>query len=525
MKNPHSAGPLLAALIMMAGSAASAEEAPQAPAAGITVRQLAGARIVEAVLPGSAVDVVVAPAVGLAVLVAAEDDADGPLSLYRFDPAGEGSLVELARDLPPELDAIACLDLDGDGRREILAGAPGKLLSLGALDDPATGRRPRMLLEAAGLDLGRLRRRGLIAPDRPPGARPSQPEARVPGALVPVPALGSLDLYRWNGKSAMELATSVELPVRARRLRTGLELSTPTVHILKRQDDLPLFAAGPEPQGKRRLLTTLVDPGRHAEAAEGVSTEGEIWARLPANERVAQSWYLDIDTLPMLAVAVLSADKLGIFEKKKLRIFPLRSDRTRAGSPPALALETATRNWYDLGVHVADLDLDGRDDLIVIQPDGLDAKKLAVEAYRGKGTGGFFLTPRRSVIVAQHARWTFGSDLDGDRVPDLAAVAGGRLLVFRGLATHKRLVIEKKPHWSFDAADLGEIPDLEVVVHLGGDGESDEERESDEDSDSDSDGPALGRPLIADLDGDGRGEIVLRGEIGGRALIRVIELR
>ncbi len=484
---------LLLVLTVAAGAALAGEE-PQPPEAGVTARQAGDARIVEAVLPGSAVDVVLVPGAGLAILVAAAGDDAGPRSLYRFDPAGDGALVELASDLPAELDAVACLDLDGDGRGEIIAGAPGRILSLGTLGDPATGRRPHQLLEAPGLDLGRLRRHGLIAPDP---------------ALVPVPALGRLELYRLAAEGALELAAAVELPVRARRLRSGLELSNPPVHLLG-----PLFAAGPELQGKRRLLTTLIDPSDPQAGGK------EIWARLSANERIAQSWYLSIDGLPMLAVAALSADKLGIFEKKKLRVLPLRADRTRAGAPPALEIDTVTRNWYRLGVHVADLDLDGRDDLVVVQPDGLGAKKLAVEAYRGQGTGGFFLTPRRSVVVAPGARWAYGTDLDGDRIADLVAVTEGRLLAFRGLPAGKKQVIEKKPHWSFETADLGQMPDLEIVVHVGGDGED----AGDSDSDSD-DAPALGRPRVADLDGDGRGEIVLRGEIGGRALLRVIELR
>ncbi len=508
----------LALLVLIAaGSASSAEEPPPAPEPGVATRQLAGARIVEAVLPGRAVGEPVISAGGLAILTAAGDGGDGPRSLHRFDPAGEGTLVELARDLPPDLDALAGLDLDGDGRVEILAGAPGRIYSLGSLADPETGRRPLLLLEARDIDLGRLRRRGLIAPDRALAARPgdrTDGPGGSDGALLPVPSLGRLDLYRWTA-GALRPAGTVELPVRARRRRTGLELSTPPVHLVARPGGPPLVAAGPEAQGKRRLLTTLIDPA-DSEAA------GEIWARLSANERIAQSWYLSLDGSAMLAVAALSADKLGIFEKKKLRLFPLRGDRTRAGAPPALQVDTATRNWYSLGVEVADLDLDGRDDLIVLQPDGLGAKKLAVEAYRGKGNGGFFLTPRRSVVVAPFARWAYGQDLDGDGIPDLAAVADGRLLVFRGLPAGKKALLVKKPAWSFAATDLGELPDPEIVVEVGGDGDETEETDSDTDEDEDR---GLGRPRVADLDGDGLGEIVLRGEVGGRALLRVVKLR
>lgn len=240
------------------------------------------------------------------------------------------------------------------------------------------------------------------------------------------------------------------------------------------------------------------------------------WCHFTANEKVARSWYLSIDGRPMLAVAALAADKLGIFEKQKLRVFPLRADRTRAGSPPALEIHTVTRHWYELGVHVADVDLDGRDDLVVVQPDGLGAKKLAVEVYRGQGNGGFYVTPRRSVIVAPAARWTFGADLDGDRAPDLVTLAGDRLEIYRGLAEHKRKALDKTAYRSFEVADLGADSDLELVVHVGDGGDSD---------DRDWSQAGATPPRVVDVDGDGRGEILLAGERGGRTLLWVIQLR
>ncbi len=499
---------MLAFFTLMIGPVARAGDEAPPPATGVTVKQVAGARIVEALLPGPALDSAVGNG-GVAVLIAGEDDK--ARALYRFDPSGDGSLVEIARDLPPELDAVDLLD----GR--LIAGEPGRLYSLGRLDDPATGREPRLLLEAPDLDLEVMSRRGWLTADR---------------AFVLRPRLGRIDAYSWHGHDAPE-PIEIELPVRARRVRTGLVLSSPPVHLLERDGEPPLLAIGPEAQGKRRLLTTLVDPdnpgnpsdhGDSVDAEPGGGGDGEAWTQFSANERVAQSWYLDVDGRPMLAVAALSADKLGIFEKKKLRVFPLRTDRTRAGSPPALAIDTATRNWYDLGVQVADLDGDGRDDLVVIQPDGLGAKKLVVEAYRGKGNGGFFLTPRRSVVVAPDAAWTYGSDFDGDGLADLVAACGGRVLVFRG-SSKKKLVIDKTPYRSFEATDLGDVPDPTVEIHVGDDEGGSDESGSDEDSDSDSDAPSLGRPWAIDLDGDGRSEILLVGNAGGRAVLRVISLR
>ena len=432
--------PLLLCLLLglTAASARADEEPPPPPEAGVQVQRIAGARIVGAVLPGRAVGQPAATGDGVVVLVATGEDAR---ALLRFDPAGDGSLVELAGGLAPDFDAAG----------------------------------------------------GLIAGDR---------------LFVPRPRLGRLEAYRWDGTGALAPAgdsSAIDLPVRARRVATGLVLSVPPLHLLERSGQPPRVAVGPEAQGRRRLLTTLIDPADPEAAAEA-------WTRFSANEKAIRSWYLSLDGRPTLVVAALAADKLGIFEKQKLRVFPLRADRTRSGSPPALEIQTVTRHWYPLGVDVADADLDGRDDLVVVQPDGLGAKKLALEVYRGQGNGGFYLAPRRSVIVAPEARWAYGEDLDGDLVPDLVTVAGDRLQIYRGLAGHKRKALDKTPYRTLEVSDLGTDSDLEIVIRIGGDGHDDDEPTGPDD------------PRLVDFDGDGRGEILLIGERDGRTLLWVIEL-
>jgi len=212
----------------------------------------------------------------------------------------------------------------------------------------------------------------------------------------------------------------------------------------------------------------------------------------------------------------LNADKIGIFEKKKLRVFPLRTDRTRVGTPPSLEIQTVTRNWYDIGIALADCDLDGLEDLVVLQPDGLGAKKLAVELYRGKGNGGFFATPKRSVIVARNARWAFGSDLGGDRAPDLVAIDSDQnLSVYSSLPGSKKKVLGKDPTWSL-SLDSGGDGSVSVHISIGDDDDAESDRHND-----------LGRshqPVVVDLHDDGNPEILLRTDNGVQSILRIVEL-
>ncbi len=487
--------PAWAFALLFAASAAAEEP---------TVSALPGGRLVTAVLPGRAVDLAVVP-VGdgrklVAALLAPAEDADGPRSVVVLDTAA-ASLVEIAGGLSPETDALAHLDLGGDGRHELLIGEPGKIASLGP---PGGGpRAPRPLLETPSLDLRRLDRRGAIVPEL---------------GLLPQPSVGLLELYRQDADGAMSLAAEVELPIRARREHRALVLSTPPMSALPRDGASPLLVFGPETHGAQRLLTTLVDPDAPADP-DGDSDESEpleAWARLPAPEEVEQSWFVLVDGRPTLVVTTTSSEKIGIFEKLKVRVFPLRTGRTRAGTPSVLSTLTVTRHWYSAGVEIVDLDGDGRDDLAVLQPDGLGAKKLAVEVFRGKGTGGFFSSGRKSVIEAPGADWHYGGDVDGDGAPDLVVAGDEQLRIFPGLAGHKKLVFAKKPRWSVDMARLGsggedDEEEVYVVVEI-----------DDEDSDDfHVEVRSFGWLTVEDFDGDGRGEILLRAG-GKRTVLKVV---
>ena len=178
------------------------------------------------------------------------------------------------------------------------------------------------------------------------------------------------------------------------------------------------------------------------------------------------------------------ADKVGILEKKKLRVFALGGDRTRTGRPPRFELLTSSRLWQRLGLHVLDVDADGRDDLVLLQPEGLNGKKLIVDLYRGGGGGRFAGDGFRSVLpeIDEATPTSYGGDWTGDGVPDLVAVTGSRLLVHAGLAQPRRKAVVEKEGRPLADLGAGSVRRLEQVggwlVGYGAVGEGEERRQS-----------------------------------------------
>src|SRR4029077_1692238 len=111
----------------------------------------------------------------------------------------------------------------------------------------------------------------------------------------------------------------------------------------------PLQVVGPEENGKLRLRTLLLDSG---------GSPAEPWPRLPGPENVDSFRYAALDGRPVLLVFTSDAEKLGIFAKQRLRLFPLSADRSRSGQPPALAFETETHRWFPVDTVLRDLDRD-----------------------------------------------------------------------------------------------------------------------------------------------------------------------
>lgn len=461
-------------LLLLAGAKKPAAPPPPPPV-GVTVARSGAAEVVRAVLPGrlsgvelprradGKLDVV------LLLRTAADDkdevepwnpsveapDEEGTRSLHRLDVAGNA-----LRPLLPEVPAgtLGVLDLDGDGAEEVLLARKGELRLLGSAD--------RSLLDLSDTEL------------RIPSRWRDQELAGVLAGGV-----GTVRLYRPNGGS---LAPAVErdLPSRATRERWGIRLTSPRVRAVRGDGDL--LAAGPEANGKQRLRSLLI-------GAKTEETTTEAWSLLPGPEEVDTSWYVKINGRPSLIVTTNSADKIGIFESKKLRVFPLAADRTRAGRHPLLATQTTSHRWFPVAPIVTDLDRDGRDDLVVLQLDGMGGGEIIAETFFGRSDGRFETPGRRQKWDLQTRDWSYGRDLTGDDIADLAVVEPRRLVVFAGTKEPRKALLERKPL---------EVP-LDLAEEAG-----------------------IRGLRIADLDGDGRNEAILTGSAGtGRDVLMVARFR
>ena len=541
---------LLAVLLALApDAAASAPGSEAAPAGGfpaVTVHEHDRAVTVEAELPGRLLDLVPACGgggrcrglwllVGLADEAAAGDSGDAgnsaeerggtataegpaagaPPRLLLLDPAraaaGDpaGALSEAPVGLPPEADAIALADLGGDGEPELLAGAPGRVWSLG---DPAAPRPPLLILADPEVDLAAAR--SLLDLDLP---------------RLPSPAVGRLRWFAPADGGGLAPAGSAPLPVRTSRRAHGLELSSPRPALLEAGGGgSRLWAVGPEPHGDRRLRSLLIDPLSADGAVE------ESWSMLPGPERVETARFLTLDGRPALAVFTHAADRLGVFDQARLRLFRLGADRTRAGSVPVLAVDTTSHRWQRAAVTIADLDADGRDDVSVAQVKGLGGGAILIETYRGLGGGRFDRRPKKVRLDLPGASWRWSddpeSDLDGDRLPDLVVLSEGRLLLYSSASRRPGAALAEIPRWEI----TWPRPESDDGAELPGKADEEEEQEEEaEDEEAEHPGradprfPALGGfPATLDLDGDHRPEILFRAPLPeGRERLRVVLLR
>lgn len=486
---------LCLALLTLSASLAAApkkkeakpEGPPPPPAIGVTVATAGGARRADAFLPGRLVAAALPRGTDgrrrVVVLTTPDDPKsagapEGPRSLYLIDPETSGAPRRLLEGISDEAYTLAVADLDGDGAEEILLGAPGKVSSLGTAEAPTA---PRTLLEAPGLEL----RGG-------PGEAP----------VFQAPAVGRLRTWTLDGGRFVP-GEEQALPMRAERGRRTLTLRSQPVTAVTSPGGAPLRFVGPEANGKLRLRTLMLRPD---------GSRAEAWSQLPSPEEVAGFWYLHLDGKPVLIVSTTDAEKIGIFANQRLRLFPLSSDRSRSGQRPSLALETASHRWFPIEPVIADLDKDGKEDLVLLQPEGLAGGDLMIDTFFGQGNGRFE-KPRRTKLGNLEARaWRFGRDLTGDGRPDLVTLSKTGLNLYAGTADPRRDLIDRKPR----QIELeGAREQITVSVGAGSEGVATETTRPD----------TLGSPRVEDLDGDGRPEILLFSpNSNGRGRVIVVRL-
>lgn len=507
---------LLTLLVIGPASLRAADAEPPAPI-GTQIADLPGVKVVERVIEGGLVASAVLPGSlgrGLAVLlvrgeVADDDEKDGTTIVIGSD----GTEVEDAEDdsedekaderlrelwavfadpeLPPRLLAgdvpakVNDVELHRDGSagsEELWLGGDGVIYRLDAEAATATA-----ILAAPGLDLGALEQTGLLNI----------------GGGVAIPELGRLRLL----DAQLHETALVPLPVTAQRRASGLILSSPHV-VRPRAHGMPFFV-GPEAQGATRLLVRVLDPaapeGESAEQDESEPTEA--WIRLPGPEDVERSKYIVLDGIPRLAITTTNAEKLGIFEELAFRLYGLRPDRTRGGAGPLLKAQTETKNWFTVGVEVADLNLDGKDDLALLQPEGLGGGDLIVDVFLGFGEGRPGIGGKRHSKIDGGGEFHWGDDFTGDGVPDLFLASSERVGLWAGEKDHRTRAVEKKATWGWKPAELS------AAMHRV-DGEN---------------GPTpsgyysrLGRLRAHDLDGDGDMDLSLVKGQHGRVVVRFV---
>jgi len=336
-----------------------------------------------------------------------------------------------------------------------------------------------------------------------------------PGGPLALVRPGELTLVAASGGSPAVVGRFT-LPKRAKRTRWGVRITSPEVHRVA--DDRttdpttgaapPCWAVGPETFGKRRLRTLLYCLGPDGDPQEPI----EAWSLLPDDETVTETVYTRSEGRPMLVV--LTREKLGLFVKQNLRAFPLEASRTRIGTEPVLARDTACPLWRGSRLGFADVDGDGRDDLYLVCKKGLIDQELRLEVYRGTGGGRFDARVHDVELDGEYGSWLFGRDWTGDGLPDLLAVREGAIELHPGTGKGRRPIERRALETTALEAPKEVDRTITVQASVGSDGGS-------------ADGDLtfrLGGPRIlaaADLDGDGHPELLVyrSGKPGGMLVI------
>ena len=351
----------------------------------------------------------------LLLLVRPAGEPDGARRLLRLAIAPEPRAEPLLDGLGGWIKTLAVIDL-GRGA-ELVAGGLGRAVALGPLAAPVG--EGRVLVEHPGFDLRSLA----------PGPLRAGVDTRFAAAEA-----GHLRVWQPDG-GALRLAADRPLPVAVERTAAGLVLASPRVTAVGNAG-ARRWLIGPSPAGGGRLRTLLAPDG------EGAAVE--TWSALPGAEQAEASWPIVLDGVPALAVRAQGSGKIDLLERQRLRVLPLGTDRTRAGAPPTFAVELDAKRWQETAVLVADLDGDGRDDLVAAYPEGLTGGDLVVETWRGLGGGRFEARARRTDLDETPAAWRLVAAATAEGGAALL-LAGSDRLELRALAPAGRGALEPAP--------------------------------------------------------------------------------
>ena len=260
--------------------------------------------------------------------------------------------------------------------------------------------------------------------------------------LVGPGAVRQVKLAGRGARRSVLSATEFPIDFSIRRNGSGLTLESPPV---RRIDEVSgRVAVGPQIYGDLRIESLVFEPsagsaqwlqglsGSSESAAEAGSLANGVlrsWSRLPAAEEILQSHYLSMGGTLVLAVVTKEADKVGILERKKLRLFRLAADRTRAGKLPFFEVLTSSRLWQRLDIQFLDVTQDGIDDLVLVQPDGLNGEPTLVDVYRATAPLTFSSKKARTILETGTAWWSLENDWNGDGDEDVV-VLDGQVLQF-----------------------------------------------------------------------------------------------
>ncbi len=356
--------------------------------------------------------------------------------------------------------------------------------------DPADGETPVVVIsdQRGGIVLASTGEILLADPDFE-GAR--VPETFVKPGRFCLATLGELQCFSIDAELSVVSIGVAELPIVAHRSADGLSLRSAQIDPVRGVDNE--FATWPEARGPSRQVVhhIIIDPkGNHRVV--------ECWLRLPGPEMVHDVWYVSIEGEAYAILTTTPSDKLEVFGEKLLRIFPLRSDRTRWGVDPIFAIKTEMNLWQSGPFELVDVSGDGLEDLVFAYWKGLRKARLALDVYLGIGGRRWQDKARSSGLAFDEAeRWFLNlkHDIDGDGTGDLVVLADDRLQVFsRKISASGKNTLVKDPLWTSAPLPKGDQPSMEISV--GNSGVAAEQ---------------LGNHMIAfdDVINDGRVEILL----------------